>query len=179
MKKIILSIVLSLFAIPPVFAAGVHGGGHGEGHGEGHHAHGSDKKKHGHGHEDHKETVGKPASPDEATRKIPVTLNDQMRIVFKKPLAEIKSGSVIQFTVTNEGKIRHEFSIGNSDEQKEHAAMMRKMPNMTHSDGNTITVESGETKTLTWRFEGKDTVVFACNIPGHFEAGMFKNVALK
>jgi uncharacterized cupredoxin-like copper-binding protein len=53
------------------------------------------------------------------------------------------------------------------------------MPGMTHSDGNTMTVEPGMTETLTWDFEGDDVVVFACNIPGHYEAGMFQKAVLK
>ena len=44
---------------------------------------------------------------------------------------------------------------------------------MVHHDGNTVTVKPGETKELTWKFKGNSDVVFACNIPGHFEAGMF------
>lgn len=209
MKNIFVSILLCLFSISPAFASGDHdephghgmkseGHGHGEvkkeghGHGEmkseshGHgdmkkegHGHGEMKEGHGHGEGGHKETVGKPAKPEEATRTIPVILNDQMKIIFKESLTEIKAGSIIQFTVANEGKIPHEFSIGNQEEQKEHAEMMRKMPSMVHADGNTVTVGPGKTKTLTWRFEGDDTVVFACNIPGHYEAGMFKNVDLK
>lgn len=189
MKNIIISIVLCAFTVPPVFASGDHGGHHGghhnaptshddmvtEGHGHGDMM----KDDHGHGEGGHKETVGKPAMSEEATRTISVILNDQMKIVFKEPLTEIKSGSIIQFTVANEGNIRHEFSIGNQEEQKAHAEMMRKMPGMVHADGNTVTVEPGKTKVLTWRFEGEDMVVFACNIPGHYEAGMFKKVALK
>ena len=54
---------------------------------------------------------------------------------------------------------------------------MRQMPDMIHQDGNTVTVKSGETKVLTWEFKSGD-VVFACNVPGHFEAGMFHKVSL-
>ena len=50
--------------------------------------------------------------------------------------------------------------------------MMRKMPNMDHEDPNTVSLAAGETARLSWRFMGDDAVVFACNIPGHFEAGM-------
>ncbi|MDH3219117.1 MAG: hypothetical protein OEO19_06245 [Gammaproteobacteria bacterium] len=50
--------------------------------------------------------------------------------------------------------------------------MMQKMPDMKHNDPNTVSLAPGESTSLTWKFMGKDTVVFACNIPGHFEAGM-------
>ena len=47
-----------------------------------------------------------------------------MQIKFHKDIKEIKSGEVIQFIVTNKGKVPHEFSVGNQDKQKEHAEMM-------------------------------------------------------
>lgn len=53
------------------------------------------------------------------------------------------------------------------------------MPNMIHEDDNTITIKPGETKRLTWKFKASskyNEVVFSCNIPGHFEAGMYKKV---
>ena len=130
-------------------------------------------------HAKHKTTVGYPALAKEATQTIHVSLTDKMEILFKEELAAINAPKTIHFIVTNQGKIRHEFSIGNEQEQAAHRAMMQQMPNMVHEDANTITLEPGETKTITWHFEGIDTVVFACNIPGHYEAGMFKKVALK
>ena len=81
--------------------------------------------------------------------------------------------------MSNQGKITHEFSIGNEQEQKAHHEMMQKMPNMVHEDDNTVTVKSGETKELIWKFKNVGDVVFACNIPGHFEAGMFHKMQMK
>lgn len=75
--------------------------------------------------------------------------------------------------------MRHEFSIGSSDEQDAHRAMMRNMPNRVHADPNTVTVEPGQTRELIWRFAGEQPVVFACNIPGHAEAGMVATAMLK
>ena len=126
-------------------------------------------------------SVGERVMAMQDTHTIQVTLNDQMKILFNEELSGIESGSVIRFVVSNEGRIAHEFSISSLEEQEEHAEMMRKMPNMVHDDedGNTLTVQPGTSETLTWRFEGDEMVVFACNIPGHFDAGMFKKVALK
>jgi uncharacterized cupredoxin-like copper-binding protein len=56
---------------------------------------------------------------------------------------------------------------------------MRKMPNMAHDDPNTVTVDPGQTRALTWRFDGDQPVVFACNIPGHAEAGMVVTATLQ
>ena len=138
----------------------------------------SGKHDGGHEQEEHGSPVGAPADAASATRTIKVTTKDTMRYEFSSEL-NLKAGEVVKFVVTNVGKIAHEFSVGDAKEQKSHQAMMAKMPNMVHEDGNTVTVKPGETKELTWKFTGNAEVVFACNIPGHFQAGMFKNAAVE
>ncbi len=130
----------------------------------------------GHGSES---TVGYPAPAQSATRTINVTLTDGMKMLFKDDLPEVKPGSIIQFRVSNAGKIPHEFSIVSQQEQVKHAEMMRSMPSMAHEEGNTIMVAPGTTKSLTWYFMGDDMVVFSCNVPGHYESGMFKKVGFE
>jgi uncharacterized cupredoxin-like copper-binding protein len=167
-------------------AASAAGGHDGEGHGHGHAAaqqsvaanqaheekdHGHDQAGHGHDQGDHASMVGSPADAAAATRTVRVDLLDTMRLSFDPPLA-LKRGEIVRFDVTNRGAIRHEFSVGSAAEQSEHRTMMRSMPNMVHEDGNSITVEPGDSKTLVWRFDGDEPVVFSCNIPGHAEAGM-------
>jgi len=97
---------------------------------------------------------------------------DTMTYTFEPDLAVVGVGEIITFEVMNNGKINHEFSIGNQEDQKEHAEMMMKMPNMVHNDPNTVTVPPGESRSITWLFKGDDVVVFACNIPGHYQAGI-------
>jgi len=126
---------------------------------------------HEHSHDKMKFSVGEPGKgiPD---RSISVSMQDTMRFVFEPALGELKNGETIEFNVRNDGQIQHEFSIGNEEDQVKHALMMQKMPDMKHNDPNTVSLVPGESATLSWKFMGKDTVVFACNIPGHFEAGM-------
>ena len=126
---------------------------------------------HNHSHGDMKFSVGEPGkgTPD---RVISVSMLDSMRFVFTPALGELKQGETVEFQVKNDGSIQHEFSIGNAEDQIKHAQMMQKMPDMEHSDPNTVSLEPGESATLSWKFMGSDSVVFACNIPGHFEAGM-------
>ena len=126
---------------------------------------------HKHGHDGGEFSVGEPGkgTPD---RRIEVSMLDTMRFVFVPELDSLKQGETIEFVVTNNGVVQHEFSIGNAEDQVKHAEMKRKMPNMDHQDPNTVSLAAGETARLSWRFMGDDTVVFACNIPGHFEAGM-------
>jgi uncharacterized cupredoxin-like copper-binding protein len=101
-----------------------------------------------------------------------------MKIEFEEQ-PDIKDGDIVKFVITNQGKIPHEFSLGSAAEQETHREMMKQMPGMVHTDGNTITVQPGETQELAWQFTGKNQVVFACNIPGHFEGGMHHEVEVK
>ncbi len=134
-----------------------------------------------HQHDGHESAVGKPATVSQATKKIQVVTKDSMRYVFS-PEPDIKTGDIVTFIITNEGQIPHEFSIGDKSEQASHRKMMQDMPAMVHEDGNTITVKPGETKRLTWNFsgftQGSNEVIFACNVPGHFEAGMFHKMTV-
>lgn len=132
----------------------------------------------GHPHDNEGSPVGAPVDAARATRTIHVITKDTMRYNFSKEL-NLKAGEIIKFVVTNEGKTAHEFSVGDREEQKAHMEMMRKMPNMIHEDGNTVTVKPGGTKELTWQFKSGSEVVFACNIPGHFEAGMFHKTTVE
>jgi uncharacterized cupredoxin-like copper-binding protein len=62
--------------------------------------------------------------------------------------------------------------LGTMKEFKEHAALMRKNPEMKHDEPNGVSVEPGKTGTLVWQFTKSGTFDFACLMPGHFEAGM-------
>ena len=131
-----------------------------------------------HGHGKHEFSVGEPAS-GETDRIYEVSMRDTMRFIFNPEFGHLHEGDVIRFDVRNDGAILPEFSIGNAADQVKHAKMMRAMPDMKHSDPNTVSLEPGASASITWRFMGKDTVVFACNIPGHFEAGMRHDLAIE
>lgn len=126
-----------------------------------------------HSNKQHGSVVGAPALSSESDKTISVTMLDSMKYVFDKQL-DIYDGDVIRFVVTNKGEMTHEFSIGDAEEQQKHAAMMQKNPNMIHSDGNTLSLKSGESGEIVWRFKSGREIVFSCNVPGHFEAGMFE-----
>lgn len=121
--------------------------------------------------------VGMPAMGAKPDKVVHVLLNDDMTIKFKKEV-KIEPNDVVQFVVMNLGKIDHEFTIGSATEQLEHREMMKKMPNHMHDSGNAITVQPGKAKQLLWHFHGDSAVEFACNIPGHAEAGMVKKISL-
>ena len=150
-------------------------------HAAGTHQHNHEKPKEAaieertHEHHNHGEllsAVGSPSDSSQVDRTLTVRMKDSMRYDIDGDLS-FSENEVVRFNVINEGKIPHEFSIGDAKEQKAHAQMMRNMPDMVHEDGNTLSLASGERGELIWMFQGDEEIVFACNIPGHYEAGMF------
>ncbi|MGR6832266.1 copper-resistant cuproprotein CopI [Aliivibrio wodanis] len=122
--------------------------------------------------------VGMPATGMKPNKVVHVILSDDMKITFKKEV-NIEPNDVVQFVIMNTGKIDHEFAIGNEAEQLEHREMMKKMASgHAHDSGSTVTVQPGKAKQIIWHFHGDNNVEFACNIPGHAEAGMVKKVTL-
>lgn len=120
--------------------------------------------------------AGRPGNPAKISRTIEVTAVD---IKYDKAKFDVKAGETIKFVVTNTGKLRHEFMIGDAEEQKAHAEMMKQMPDMVHADANTLSLEPGETKSLIWQFTKPGILEVACHIPGHYEAGMVSKVVVK
>ncbi|PTP80960.1 copper-resistant cuproprotein CopI [Vibrio splendidus] len=121
--------------------------------------------------------VGMPATGAKPDKVVHVLLSDDMKITFKNKV-DIEPNDVVQFVVMNTGKIDHEFSIGSASEQLEHREMMKNMGNHAHDSGSTVTVKPGKAKQMLWHFHGDNNVEFACNIPGHAEAGMVKSLTL-
>ncbi|PMH88135.1 copper-binding protein, partial [Vibrio splendidus] len=121
--------------------------------------------------------VGMPATGAKPDKVVHVLLSDDMKITFKNKV-DIEPNDVVQFVVMNTGKIDHEFSIGSATEQLEHREMMKNMGNHAHDSGSTVTVKPGKAKQMLWHFHGDNQVEFACNIPGHAEAGMAKSITL-
>jgi len=120
-----------------------------------------------------KAAFGSPGQESEITRTIEVEASDNMR--FKPARIEIRMGETVKFMVRNNGKLKHEFSVGDRAAQRAHALMMKKMPNMRHDDDPaTIVIEPEQAKTLIWKFDKKPAgpIEVACHEPGHYEAGM-------
>ena len=134
------------------FAAGSHAGGHGHGHG------------------DEETVIGKPGMPGRVSRTITVDMNDNMR--YTPASVQAKQGETIRFVVRNQGKIKHELSLGTEKELLEHLEVMKKYPDMEHDEPSKITLAPGKQGEIIWQFTQAGTVNFACLMPGHYEAGM-------
>jgi uncharacterized cupredoxin-like copper-binding protein len=121
--------------------------------------------------------AGTPGNPAKVSKVFDVRMLDTMR--FEPSSFEVRSGQTVKFVVTNTGQVRHEFGIGTHDDQRAHAEMMLADPDMKHEDGSVITVEPGQTKELVWRFGRAGQYEAACQVPGHYPAGMMAKIVVK
>jgi len=158
-----------LFSLPPYSTSAAEQPTKADTHGQPDHHH----DKSGEAHATHGHVVsraGQPGKAGQVTHTIRVQALDAMR--YAPDELTVKSAQTVRFIVTNVGKMRHEFAIGDAEEQRRHAEMMKEMPDMKHDEGNAISLEPGETKELIWRFAKRGKVEVACHLPGHYEAGM-------
>lgn len=151
--------------------------------GAGEHDHG-----HGHGHKKSAAEIGEPAEIKNAARTVEIAMGD---IYYEPKSVTVRAGESVHFSVTNIGRLVHEFTIGTADmhsaHKKEMLAMMQsgallpgkidreKMRGEGHSHGGesgSVLLEPGESGEFAWKFSGDARLEFACNIPGHYEAGM-------
>ncbi|WP_127524483.1 cupredoxin family protein [Mesorhizobium sp. Z1-4] len=120
---------------------------------------------------------GKPGHAAQVDRTIELDV-DGMSYSMEK--LDVKAGETIRFVIRNESEIEHDFTIGDKATQKSHRAEMAEMmehmgpgsATMEHDDPNAVFLEAGQTRELIWIFDKAGNFEFACNVPGHYEAGM-------
>ena len=108
------------------------------------------------------------------TRTIEITMTDNMR--FSPSLIEVKQGDTIKLVHLNKGQTMHEFVLGTKKELDEHAALMKKFPNMEHDEPYMAHVGPNKAGQIIWTFNKPGEFDFACLLPGHYEAGMVGKV---
>ncbi|MBW0146173.1 cupredoxin domain-containing protein [Marinobacter arenosus] len=154
-----------------VFAAGSHGGGHGG-------------------------DIGEPGKAGDVSRTIQVEMHDNY---YEPEAIDVTPGETVRFVVENKGNLVHEFNIGTPDMHEAHRDEMKMMVDhgviqggkldhdmmnmdmgnghsMKHDDPNSVLVEPGDKKEIVWTFSTKTVLEFACNIPGHYQSGMYGDV---
>ncbi|WP_373387983.1 plastocyanin/azurin family copper-binding protein [Pseudomonas alcaligenes] len=149
---------------------------------------------------------GKPAKAADADRTVEITLGD---MYYEPASVQVKAGETVRFVLKNEGALLHEFSLGDAAMHAEHQKHMLAMQQMgmltptsmqhdmskmdhsqhdmsgmqhgkmTHDDPNTVMLEPGQSAELTWTFAQATGLEFACNIPGHYQAGMVGSVEVQ
>ena len=112
----------------------------------------------------------------EATRTVEVAMKDSME--FAPASISVEEGETVKFVVTNEGRLMHEFVLGTTTSNDEHAEMMMKFPGMEHDEPYMAHVEPGNTRELTWTFNRAGDFAFACLIAGHYQAGMVGDLSV-
>jgi uncharacterized cupredoxin-like copper-binding protein len=120
---------------------------------------------------------GQQGNPKKVTRTIKVDMTDAMR--FTPAGITVKRGETVKFVVSNSGKVLHEMVLGTKQAIQEHAALMKKFPEMEHADANMAHAKPGASGDIVWQFTKAGEFQFACHQPGHFEAGMFGKVTVK
>lgn len=108
--------------------------------------------------------------PREVRRTVAVRMRDSMR--FEPSRIGVKLDETLRFRVANTGAVLHEFVLGTVEENRRHAELMMKFPDMQHDEPWMAHVPPGRTGELVWRFNRPGQFEFACLIAGHYQAGM-------
>lgn len=135
----------------------------------------------------HDVEFGKPGTEATVDRVIEVSMTEMK---FSPDAIEVVEGETVKFVIRNDGRAIHEFNIGIDETWQAHRKEMRKMfkmgmmnmrgvnhekmeaSGMMHDDPNSLLLEPGAEAELIWTFTEAGDYGFACNVPGHFEAGM-------
>ena len=132
-------------------------------------------------HEDHGHlSAGEPGDPHKPTRVVKVQMFEGGgQMGFEPARIEIRRGEQVRFVLQNDGEEDHEFVLATARENRKHAEVMKKNPDMEHDDPNAKRVLPHGNGELVWKFTRRGEFEFACLIPGHYEKGMFGKVIVK
>ena len=143
--------------------------------------------------------IGSKGNLSEVTRIIKVIMYDNY---YEPSSFQIKEGETIKFEVKNAGKLVHEFNIANKMMHMKHQPEMIKMAengillafsidkekmkkmakmdkSMGHSHSNSVLLEPKQKGDIIWKFDNAANIEVACNVPGHYQAGMIAKVNIK
>ena len=99
-------------------------------------------------------------------------------IRFEPTTLSVAHGETIRFRFTNNGSIPHDAFLGDAAAQSEHEHDMATAATMTGMDphaghmGLGVTVDPGDTQTITYTFDDAGAIEIGCHQPGHYVAGM-------
>lgn len=167
-NTIIGAAIVALLAAPVVAAVDKveeHGDAHGNAHGDGH----AEMMQ-----------VGQPGKSSDVGRTVKVSMKetDDGDMIFEPSNLSFKKGQTIKFEIKNRGELEHEFILDTVERNQIHKDVMAS-GNETHDSVNAVTLEPGEKSEIIWTFSNDGNFEFACLIPGHYESGMFGNVAVQ
>ena len=143
--------------------------------------------------------IGSKGNVADVTRVIKVVMYDNY---YEPSSFQIKEGETIKFEVENAGMLVHEFNIANKMMHMKHQPEMIKMAengillafsidkekmkkmakmdkSMGHSHSNSVLLEPKQKADIIWKFDNAVNIEIACNVPGHYQAGMIAKVNIK
>jgi|TARA_B100002052_G_scaffold11099_1_gene9101 uncharacterized cupredoxin-like copper-binding protein len=143
--------------------------------------------------------IGSKGNETDITRVIKVVMYDNY---YEPSSFQIKKGETIKFEVENAGMLVHEFNIANKMMHMKHQPEMVKMAengillafsidkekmkkmakmdkSMGHSHSNSVLLEPKQKGDIIWKFDNAVNIEVACNVPGHYQAGMIAKVNIK
>ena len=105
-------------------------------------------------HEGHEHfSTGEPGDPQKLSRTVKITmLEEGKRMLFEPDIVEVRSGEQIRFVIYNEGTWNHEFMLATKTENRKHAELMKKFPDMEHDDPNAVRLSPFSSGEVLWKF---------------------------
>ena len=141
--------------------------------------------------------IGEKGKFEEVDKVIEVKMYD----TFYEPNEfKIKKNETIKFIVHNYGELVHEFNIATKEMHLKHQSEMMKMVEneilladtinkkkmkelskkdhaMSHTHANSVLLEPNKSEEIIWKFNTSAELEAACNVPGHYEAGMIAKIS--
>ena len=140
--------------------------------------------------------IGVKGNLDDVNRIIKVSMYDNY---YEPNKFIVKKNETIKFEIENKGQLVHEFNIASKKMHLKHQPemmtmveneillvdkidkekmkeMSKKNPTMAHSHSNSVLLSPGESAELIWKFSNSLDLEAACNVPGHYEAGMIAKI---
>ena len=141
---------------------------------------------------------GQVGQSSDVSRTIMVTMYDNY---YEPAEISVREGETVKFIITNAGELVHEFNIGTPDAHDAHGPemmmmvehgileadrinwdaakkMQKNMGHGMHEEPNSALLEPGKSAEIIWQFPDHATLEFACNVPGHYDAGMVGDIKL-
>ena len=140
--------------------------------------------------------IGEKGKMAEVDKTIEIKMYDNY---FLHKTINIKRGETVKFVVHNYGDLVHEFNIATKKMHLEHQKEMMKMiehgillgdridkvkmkkvakkdHSMSHTHSNSVLLEPNKSGEIIWKFNTDVALEAACNVPGHYEAGMISKI---
>ena len=140
--------------------------------------------------------IGEKGNSADVSKVITVKMYDNY---YEPSKFEIKKNQTIKFIVYNYGEFVHEFNIATKKMHLKHQPEMMKMVeneillanridkkkmkelskkdhSMSHSHSNSVLLEPNQRGEIIWKFNTEAELEAACNVPGHYEAGMIAKI---